>query len=236
MPTLLIAAHGTRSATGRATIRRLVSDVAAARPEVPVRLAFLDVVEPSLRAVLAGCDGPVVVVPLLLAAGYHVRVDIPAVVAGRADVRVAAHLGPDPAVIDALVDRLREVGGSARSTVLARVGSSRAEADADARAARALLGRRLGRDVGELALTGDVDAAVAALPAPVEVATYLLAEGEFFERAQSALRGRARVAAPLGSHPAVVSLVLARYDAVVAGGGPVDSPRFRPAPQAGTAR
>jgi sirohydrochlorin ferrochelatase len=214
---LLIAAHGTRSTAGRATTRRVSDAVAAARTDLTVRLAYLDVARPSLQEMLTAASEPTVVVPLLLTAGYHVLTDIPAVTGASRRVRVAGHLGADELVIDALVDRLREVAGSrpARSTVLARVGSSRAEADADARVAVDLLARRLGRDVGELSLGSDVRAAVAALPAPVEVATYLLAEGEFFERARSAVDGLATMAAPLGAHPSVVELVLIRYDAAV---------------------
>jgi sirohydrochlorin ferrochelatase len=44
------------------------------------------------------------------------------------------------------------------------------------------------------------------------VATYLLAEGQFTQTLRAAVAGRAMVAAALGVHPAVVELILARYD------------------------
>ncbi len=104
---LLVVAHGTASAAGSATTARLVAAIAAARPQTAVEVCFLDVAAPRLRDALD--DRPTVVVPLLLSTGYHVQTDIPQAVAGRAHIRVAAHLGPDPLLADALADRL---GGS----------------------------------------------------------------------------------------------------------------------------
>jgi sirohydrochlorin ferrochelatase len=214
-PTLLIAAHGTASAAGSATTTALAAAVAAARPGLPVRLCFLDVVQPSLSAALDGLAGPVVVVPLLLSTGYHVQSDIPAVVAGRPDVRVARHLGPDPLVVDALADRLGT--GGARSTLLVAVGSSRAAARAELHEAARLLAGRIGRPVEVRTLFEDVRAALTALPRPVEVAPYLLAEGQFFGKLLAAAGELARVARPIGVHPALVTLVLARYDELAVG-------------------
>src|SRR5438874_12620737 len=71
-PALLAALHGTRSAAGLATARALISLVAAARPDLDVDLAFLDVASPSLAERLGATTGPVVIVPVLLSAGYHV--------------------------------------------------------------------------------------------------------------------------------------------------------------------
>src|SRR4051794_1202101 len=105
--TLLIAAHGTASLAGLATTRSLVDAVAAARPGLQVELCFLDVCSPRLADALDQLDGDVIVVPLLLSAGYHVSTDIPRVVSGRDSVSVARHLGPDPLIIEAVADRLR---------------------------------------------------------------------------------------------------------------------------------
>jgi sirohydrochlorin ferrochelatase len=57
--------------------------------------------------------------------------------------------------------------------------------------------------------------AVEALPQPVEVAVYLLAEGGFLSSLRATVAGRGVVAEPIGVHPAVVSLVWARYDAAL---------------------
>jgi sirohydrochlorin ferrochelatase len=144
-----------------------------------------------------------------------VQSDIPAVVAGREGVRVARHLGPDPLVIAALVERLADAR-TAATVALVGVGSSRPEARPEFEQAGILLAERLQRPVTALTLFEDVPAALARLPGPVAVAAYLLAEGEFYDRlraAAAAVPAVQLIAAPLGAHPALVSLVLARYDA-----------------------
>jgi sirohydrochlorin ferrochelatase len=216
-PRLLVAAHGTRSAAGSATTRALTASVAAQRPSVPVSLCFLDVAEPSLSNALDELSGTdVVVVPLLLSAGYHVTADIPSIAAGRTNVRVAAHLGPDPLIIEAVAQRLASVElARPASTLLAAIESSRSGARDEVGIAARLLGHRLGRDVSVLPLTGDVGAVVGALDPPVSVATYLLAEGGFLSSLHSAVAGRGVVAAPIGVHRSLVSLIWTRYEAAV---------------------
>jgi sirohydrochlorin ferrochelatase len=214
-PRLLVVAHGTTSATGSATTAQLVAAVSAARPSLSVDLCFLDVVGPRLADALDDSRVPTVVVPLLLSTGYHVLTDIPAVVAHRSDVRVAPHLGPDPLLVDALLDRLAAIRGDepAASTVLVGAGSSRPEAALELAETAELLSARLGRPVSVRTMADDLPAAFGALPAPVEVATYLLADGAFVATLRAAADGIAAVADPIGVHPALVSLVLARYDA-----------------------
>ncbi|NEA40503.1 CbiX/SirB N-terminal domain-containing protein, partial [Streptomyces sp. SID11385] len=111
-PTLLALAHGTRDPEGVRVVRDLVDRVRLARPEVRVELAWLGLVQPSVPEALAALTGPVVAVPLLLARGYHVRADIPTLLAesGRADVTVAQALGPSPLLAKALAARLEEAG------------------------------------------------------------------------------------------------------------------------------
>lgn len=220
-PRLLVAAHGTESAAGSATTAALVDAVAAAAPDVPVGLCFLDVVGPSLADAIAGPDAagmPTVIVPLLLSTGYHVQSDIPAVVGDRAEVRIAAHLGPDPLIISALTDRLGT--STAASTVLVGVGSSRPEARPELEAAGRLLGAHLGRPVTAMTLFEDVRGTLLAQQRPVEVATYLLAEGEFYTRLCTAADGIATVAPPIGAHPDLVRLVLDRYHAALEDSAP----------------
>jgi sirohydrochlorin ferrochelatase len=216
--TLLVAAHGTRSAAGLATTQSLVAAIAAARPSVPVSLCFLDVAAPSLGDALDSLGAtPVIVVPLLLSAGYHVLTDIPSVVAGRSSVRVAAHLGPDPLIISAVADRLASVSsGGSGSVALAAIESSQPSARDEVAGAAAQLSEVLGRDVSVLPLGSDVGAGVDELVAPVDVAVYLLAEGGFLTSLRSAVAGRGVVAEPIGVHGSLVSLVWARYDEAAA--------------------
>jgi sirohydrochlorin ferrochelatase len=215
---LLIAAHGTRSPAGSATTAALAAAVAAARPDLHVDLCYLDVASPSLAEALDGGAVPTVVVPALLSTGYHVQQDIPAAAAGRGDVRVARHLGPHPLLTEALLDRLVAARGSVapESTLLVGAGSSRPDAAAELDAAARLLAEQLGRPVAVATVDADLRAELDRLDEPREVATYLLAEGRFTETITAAAAGRATVAAPLGAHPAVVRLVLARYDEAIA--------------------
>ena len=214
-PRLLLAAHGTESGAGSRTLTAFRDALAAARPGLEVALCFLDVARPSLAEALAAApDGkPTVVVPLLLSTGYHVQTDIPAVVGGRPHVLVTPHLGPDPLVVEAVADRLPASG--ARTVALVGVGSSRPAAAAELRTAAALLARRLGLPVTPLTLAADITDALRALPAPVAVGAYLLAEGRFSVRLaeQARTAGAVAVSPPLGAHPALVRLVLSRYDA-----------------------
>ena len=224
-PNLLVAAHGTRSAAGSATTAALVAAVAAARPDVAVSLCFLDVATPRLADALGTDPPPTVLVPLLLSTGFHVLEDIPAVVGRRPQVQVARHLGPDPLVVDVLVDRLdaARASGAVATTVLVGAGSSQPGAAEDLTRAGGQLAARLGRAVSVLTLGEDVRARLAGAPAPVEVATYLLAEGQFVDALRAAAAGVATVADPIGVHPALVTLLLARYDAAL--GEPGRAPR-----------
>src|SRR4051812_12568174 len=99
-PVLVACGHGTRGPAGRKTLARVRLDVAALRPGLDVVTASVDVQKPALPDVVRRVTGEgrrCVVVPLLLAAGYHVRVDVTQAVAEGDGLAVAAHvLGPDP--------------------------------------------------------------------------------------------------------------------------------------------
>ena len=207
-PRLLLVAHGTASAAGSATTARLTDAVRTARPSIPVDLCFLDVVDPRLPDVLD--DRPTVLVPLLLSTGYHVQTDIPAAVAPYPATRVARHLGPDDRLVTLLLDRLGPVPAGA-GVALVGAGSSRPEARAELEETGRRLAAQLGRDVRVLTMGDDLRTAFAAL-APVAVATYLLADGQFVDTLQAAADGLGQVAPPLGVHPELVRLVWDRYD------------------------
>jgi len=75
-------------------------------------LGHVELNEPLLSGTLAALRGPVVLVPLLLGRGYHVKTDLPQALAQAPHLRgvVAAPLGPHPLLADALYRRLREAG------------------------------------------------------------------------------------------------------------------------------
>ena len=198
---------------------QIVDALRRSSPSLEVRAAFIELVEPDVRTALAGIptDRHAVLVPLLLAPGYHDRVDLPAAIAAaRPGTAHAPVLGPDPRLAVALADRLREAGRRpGDAVVLAAAGSSDPAAIASVHTQAGLLAAELGAAVTVgfgSAAAPDVPAAVAAARLAgadrVAIAPYLLAPGHFADRLAAA--GADLVAEPLGPHPAVVELVLNR--------------------------
>ncbi|RNL81833.1 sirohydrochlorin chelatase [Halostreptopolyspora alba] len=237
-PTLLLAVHGTRDPHGTAVARALAREVAD-RGETPVRLGFADVLQPDVGTVAATIDGPVVVVPAFLAAGYHVHVDIPDQLAraGRTplppahphsgpldDPRAAVitdALGGDDRLITTAARRLRQAGWRPHdAVVLAAAGSSDTRALAHVADAAHRLGTTLpaptGVEVAYIA-TGHptVPDTVARLHhrghPRVAVASWLLAPGLFHQRL--AHTGADTVADPLCPDAGIADAVIARYRA-----------------------
>ena len=224
-PALLAISHGTASPAGQAAVAALVAAVADRLPDVTVQLGHVDVQQPDVEASLDSLPEatPVVIVPLLLSAGYHVRVDLRKQTAGRGDVTIAPALGPDPRLVEALVARLAPLAPAEEDAlVLAVAGSSDERANDDCREIGRMLGARLDREVtvGFLAAAEPrLDTAVAQAAATarrVVVADYLLAPGYFHDLAVR-MAGDAPVAPPLlgDDEPpvALVDLVVERYRA-----------------------
>lgn len=222
MTSLLLVAHGTRAPEG-AVVTELVAQRAREVLGVRVEACYADVRRPTPADALAGLPGPCVAVPMFLAAGYHVRVDVPEQLGatGRSDVLLSETFGPDPALVAAAGDRLHAAGlRDGDAVVLAVAGSSDPHARADGATAARRLGRLLGAPVtlATIATGGPrVGEAVAALRAGgaerVAVASWLLAPG-LFQRQLDAC-GAEVVGAPISDHAAVVELVADRYRAAL---------------------
>jgi sirohydrochlorin ferrochelatase len=242
---LLAVAHGTNDPQGLETLAALLERVRFLRPGVETSLSFVSVARPRvdeelLRLAAEGVT-ELVVLPLLLGHGYHVRHDIPNALRALADqpgggaVRIypAPALGPDPLLAAAMQDRLARARGTVFGTqvVLAAAGSADDRANADAVAMAGLLAERLGMAVRTgFVTTAEPDIAtllawLARRGRPVAVATYLLSSGEFSRRiadsATLAALGAERplrmvVSEPLGAHDQVARLVLRRYDTALA--------------------
>lgn len=210
---LVIVAHGTRDPAGAQVAAQLTDAVRAALDGVRVELAFADVRGPTVAEVLAELPGPVVVLPAFLAAGYHVRVDLPEQLAEFPAAVLAAPLGPARAMVAAVHDRLVEAGyRRGDRVVLAAAGSSDPLALADVRHAALRLSARLDTEVhiGYCATAEPrLPQAIAQLPGRVAVASWLLAPGLFHRAAAEA--GADVVSAPIGAHPLVVDLIVRRY-------------------------
>lgn len=226
-PTLLALAHGTRDQEGIRAVRELTARVRRLRPGTRVELAWLGLVEPTVSQALARLPGPVVAVPLLLARGYHVRTDIPALLTGpdTARVRVAPALGPSPRLAEAAAAQLARTGRPPGPTpvVLAAAGSTDPRARADTLDSAHLLASHLNAPVMPAFLGGPGPDPATALATwrtqghhDVAVASHLLAPGFFMDRLRGT--GARWVGGALGPHEAVAELVWERYDAGCGGG------------------
>lgn len=231
-PALLGISHGTSSPAGQAAVAGLVAAVAAVRADLEVAGGFVDVQAPDVPTVLSALEPhrAGIVVPLLLSAGFHVRVDLRRELDAVADRRtaLARALGPDDRLVAVLVLRLREAGlRPSDRLVLGCAGSTDERAVADCHE----MGARLARALGTEVRVGFISAAQPRLPVAVAtervrhpgsrvvVSTYLLAPGYFADLASTA--GADRVTAPLlvagGPPPAeLVDLVVDRYAEAVA--------------------
>jgi sirohydrochlorin ferrochelatase len=221
-PVLLAVAHGTGDPDGLAEVRRLVNIVRTRRPDLQVELCWLERAEPLLTDVLAGLAGPVVVVPLLLSTGYHVKTDITAAIAGRPRTAVAGQLGPDQRITQVVYERLmvrREPEQA--DVVLFAAGSSDPEAFEQLTVAAGQLERMIRHSEGYdrtrvyPSFLSTEDGWATDLPEDPDVANYLLAPGHFNDllRTQAAAGLNARsVAAPVGAHPLVARVICDRYD------------------------
>ena len=213
--TLVLAAHGTRDPAGAVVVEEIAAAVRLRLPGVAVSVAYVDVRSPSLTDVLRSVDGPAVVVPAFLAAGYHVRVDVPeqVLLSGCGMVVVTPALGPDELVLDAVYDRLVDAGWQhGHGVVLAAAGSSdpRAVADVHRAARRLSVLTRSPVQVGFItSARPSVPEAVAFSPhRPVAIASWLLAPGLFHQRLAD--MGADLVSDPIGAHPRLVDLVVRR--------------------------
>jgi len=87
--TLILLAHGSRSAETREEMRDLTAILAKSRPDIQVHGAFLSLLEPDLsqafREVVKAGSREVSILPLFLFSGKHVAEDIPSQVKALRD-------------------------------------------------------------------------------------------------------------------------------------------------------
>lgn len=214
---VILAFHGTRHPGGEPVAHQIAARVSSALDGADVRVGWVDV-HPDVLADTLPDVGDATVVPCFLAAGYHVRHDVPgAVAASPHRVRVTDHIGPR--ALDGVVERIAQAGGPGQGVVLAVIGSRYPEATAEVAAAAATLALLLGVPVrvGTI-FSGEptVAEAVAGLRAEgvddLVIAPYAIAPGLFAAR----LDGHgARVASPIGTHPSLISAIagLVRHSA-----------------------
>jgi sirohydrochlorin ferrochelatase len=234
-PALVALAHGSRDPRSAATIKALVDEVRAMRPDLRVEPAFLELSKPSFSTVVdklvrAGFD-EIVVVPLLLTEAYHAKVDVPSAVAEATakhpglQIRATSILGLEAQFLEVLDVRLREALKASRvreldALVLAAAGSTDPIANqAVARLAR-VWGSRHRLPVTAAFASASPPATGEAVRAfrgegrrHIAVASLFLAPGFLPDRAaELALEaGAVAVSEPLGAHPELARTILARY-------------------------
>ncbi len=229
MSTLVLTAHGSRDPRSGANARAVAERLRCMRPELDVRLAFLELDEPNFVDVLAGLPDSrrAVVTPLLLASAYHARLDIPKQIvhAGAHGVRQADVLGEDERLLSVLRERLAdlqisplddEVGvmvvaiGSSNTAANARtakVAIRLAEGTSWAGATTAFATRperSVARAAGQLRRQG---------ARRLVIAPWFLAPGRITDGVATFARNNdIPMASPLGAHRLVAETVLDRYD------------------------
>jgi sirohydrochlorin cobaltochelatase len=114
---IVLFGHGSRDPLWRAAMDAVAGRIAEQTPQVPVRCAFLELQEPGLAAAVADLLGmgvtAVVVVPMFLGTGRHVREDLPALVDGLADgfPGIAFELRPPVGEDARVVDLIAKIAG-----------------------------------------------------------------------------------------------------------------------------
>jgi sirohydrochlorin cobaltochelatase len=113
---VILLDHGSRESEANAQLDALAALVAARLPERRVVCAHLSLAPPTLAEAAADCVRAgaleVTVAPCFIAAGRHVREDLPRLVAELRAAhpgvafRLSAPLGADPAIADVLAQRV----------------------------------------------------------------------------------------------------------------------------------
>lgn len=234
-PALVCLAHGSRDPRSAETIRSLVDEVKRLRPDLRIETAFLELSRPSFGTVVnklvrAGYE-EIVVVPLLLSEAYHAKVDVPAAVAEQTAkhdglrIRGTDVLGLEPSFLEVLDVRMRSALKAARvreldALVLAAAGSSDPMANQAVNRIARLWGTHHKLPVKAAFASATPPATGEAVRAfrqegrrHIAVASFFLAPGQLNDRASElALEaGAVAVSEPLGAHPHLARVVLARY-------------------------
>ncbi len=125
---LLLAAHGTRDPAGVAAFAALAARVTdlAGQDGTYVAGGFIELSEPALReavtTLVRTSPSHLVAVPLMLSAAGHAKGDIPAALARErtrhpgVSFTYARPLGPHPALLDLLAQRIATAAGTAAGT------------------------------------------------------------------------------------------------------------------------
>jgi sirohydrochlorin cobaltochelatase len=111
---IVLFAHGARDPEWAAPFGIVQKQLQAARPDTPVELAFQDFMTPTLEAAVARCAARgarrIVLVPLFMAQGGHLKQDLPLLVGKvreqhpQVELQVLPAIGDVPEILQAIAD------------------------------------------------------------------------------------------------------------------------------------
>lgn len=111
---IILFAHGARDPEWAAPFGTIQRQVQAARPDAQVVLAFQDFMTPTLEAAVAQCVArgaqQLVLVPLFMAQGGHLKQDLPRMVGKireqhpQLELRLTPAIGDAPEILQAIGD------------------------------------------------------------------------------------------------------------------------------------
>jgi sirohydrochlorin ferrochelatase len=114
---IIVFAHGSRLEPANQAVREVARQLAAAGRLEAVETAFLELGEPSLEgaveALVARGVHDILVLPYFLTLGIHLERDLPNIINqiagkhGHVKIRAAAPLDGHPALVEALLDRVK---------------------------------------------------------------------------------------------------------------------------------
>jgi sirohydrochlorin cobaltochelatase len=118
---IILFAHGARDPEWARPFEALRHRVSALLPECRVELAFLELTQPALPAVVANLadhgSTDITIVPVFLAQGGHVKRDLPGMVESLRvahpdiSIEVLPAIGEQPAVIEAIAGSIARAAG-----------------------------------------------------------------------------------------------------------------------------
>lgn len=119
---LILFAHGARDPEWANPLRRVQAAIRQQAGDVPVELAFLEFMAPTLAdcaaTLIAGGAANILVVPMFIAQGGHLKRDVPEMMARlrsthpEARFSLAGAIGEDEAVIQAMAGAALRTAGS----------------------------------------------------------------------------------------------------------------------------
>ncbi|WP_366924622.1 sirohydrochlorin cobaltochelatase [Metallumcola ferriviriculae] len=119
MKAVIVLGHGSRAAEANDSLYEIVKMLKERADFSVLEPAFMGHCQPDLetsvkKLVEAGVK-QIVVMPFFLYNGIHVQEDIPGDISSlqekyAVEIRFAKNLGPDPRIVDIVLDRIQEVG------------------------------------------------------------------------------------------------------------------------------